>query len=78
MGLKLASALGADTVLFTTSPRKAADAERLGARDVVVSTDAAAMQKQAGRFDFILDTVSARHDLNAYVSAIPPGSMPTR
>ena len=53
------------TVLFTSSPGKKAAALALGASDVVVSRDADAMAKQAGRFDFILDTVSANHDINA-------------
>jgi uncharacterized zinc-type alcohol dehydrogenase-like protein len=70
MGVKLASALGAHVVLFTTSPDKTADALRLGASEVVVSKDAAAMQKHAASFDFILDTVSAVHDLNAYLELL--------
>ncbi|MGA3187675.1 MAG: NAD(P)-dependent alcohol dehydrogenase [Bryobacteraceae bacterium] len=70
MGLKFAKAFGAHTVLFTTSPNKSADAVRLGAEEVVVSTDNAAMQKQAGSFDFILDAVSADHDLNAYLQLL--------
>ena len=67
MAVKFARAFGAHVVVFTTSPGKVEDAVRLGAHDVVVSRDAAAMQKEAGRFDFILDTVSAAHDLNAYL-----------
>ncbi len=70
MGVKFAHALGAHVVLFTTSARKKDDALRLGADEVVVSTDANAMQKHAGSFDFILDTVSATHDLNAYLSLL--------
>jgi uncharacterized zinc-type alcohol dehydrogenase-like protein len=70
MGLKFAKAFGAHVVLFTTSPNKAADAVRLGADEVVISKDAAAMQKQAGSFDFILDAVSAEHDLNAYLQLL--------
>ena len=70
MGLKFAKAFGAHTALFTTSPRKTADAVRLGADEVIVSTDPAAMQKHAGSFDFILDAVSAEHDLNAYLSLL--------
>ncbi len=65
MGVKFARAFGAHVVLFTTSPGKAADAKRIGAHEVVISTDAAQMAAQAGSFDFILDTVSADHDLNA-------------
>lgn len=65
MALKLAHAMGAHVVLFTTSPGKEADARRLGAHDVVLSTDAAAMKAWRNRLDFILDTVSAPHDINA-------------
>lgn len=70
MGLKFAKAFGARVALFTTSSHKTADATRLGADEVIVSKDAAAMQKQAGSFDFILDTVSADHDLNAYLQLL--------
>ncbi|HTL67542.1 MAG TPA: NAD(P)-dependent alcohol dehydrogenase [Lacunisphaera sp.] len=70
MGVKFARAFGAHVVLFTTSPGKAADARRLGAHEVVVSTDAAQMQAQAGSFDFILDCVSAQHDINAYLELL--------
>jgi uncharacterized zinc-type alcohol dehydrogenase-like protein len=70
MGVKFARAFGARVVVFTTTPAKAEDAVRLGAHDVVVSTNAAAMQKEAGTFDFILDTVSAPHDLHPYLAAL--------
>lgn len=70
MGVKFANALGAHVVLFTTSANKTADALRLGAHEVVVSKDAAEMQKHAGTFNFILDTVSAEHDLNAYLALL--------
>jgi len=70
MGVKFAHAFGAHVVLFTTSPGKAADARRLGADEVVVSKDAAEMQKHASSFDFILDCVSAVHDLNAYLALL--------
>src|SRR5579863_3040260 len=70
MGLKFAKAFGAHVALFTTSPNKAADAVRLGADEVIVSTDGAAMQKHTGSFDFILDAVSADHDLNAYLQLL--------
>jgi uncharacterized zinc-type alcohol dehydrogenase-like protein len=70
MGVKLANAFGARVVVFTTSAGKAADAVRLGAHDVVVSRNAAEMRKHAGSFDFILDTVSAEHDLNAYLGLL--------
>jgi uncharacterized zinc-type alcohol dehydrogenase-like protein len=67
MGVKFAHALGAHVVLFTTSPGKTADAKRLGADEVVLSKDPAEMQEHAGSFDFILDAVSAQHDINAYL-----------
>ena len=68
--VKLARAFGAHVVVLTTSPRKAADALRLGAHEVIVSTDAAAMAMHAGSFDFILDTVSAEHDINAILALL--------
>jgi uncharacterized zinc-type alcohol dehydrogenase-like protein len=67
MGVKFAHAFGAHTVVFTTSPKKTEDALRLGADEVIVSTDANAMQKHAGSFDFILDTIAADHDVDAYL-----------
>ena len=70
MGVKFARAFGAHVVVFTTSPDKTEDALRLGAHDVVVSRDADAMRKHAGAFDFILDTVSAEHDINAYLNLL--------
>jgi uncharacterized zinc-type alcohol dehydrogenase-like protein len=70
MGVKFAKAFGANVVLFTTSPNKTADARRLGADEVVISKNDAEMQKHAGSFDFILDTVSASHDLNAYLQLL--------
>ncbi|MGD0539991.1 MAG: NAD(P)-dependent alcohol dehydrogenase [Tepidisphaeraceae bacterium] len=70
MGVKFANAFGAHVVLFTTSPEKTQDALRLGAHEVVVSKDSAAMAKHASSFDFILDAVSAQHDLNAYLSLL--------
>jgi uncharacterized zinc-type alcohol dehydrogenase-like protein len=70
MGLKFAHAFGAHTVLFTTSRNKSADGRRLGADEVVVSKDTDEMQKHAGSFDFILDAVSAQHDLNAYLKLL--------
>ena len=70
MGVKFAHAFGAHVVLFTTSPNKIADGKRLGADEVVISKDAAAMQKHAGSFNFILDAVSAEHDLNAYLQLL--------
>jgi alcohol dehydrogenase (NADP+) len=70
MGVKFAHALGAHTVVFTTSPSKVEDALRLGADEVVVSRDANQMAKHAGSFDFILDAISADHDINAYISLL--------
>jgi uncharacterized zinc-type alcohol dehydrogenase-like protein len=70
MGVKFAKAFGAHVVLFTTSASKVADGKRLGADEVVISTDAAQMTAQAGRFDFVLDAVSATHDLNAYLNLL--------
>ena len=67
MAVKFAHALGAYTVVFTTSPGKVEDAKRLGADEVVISRDSAQMQKHASSFDFILDAVSADHDINAYI-----------
>jgi uncharacterized zinc-type alcohol dehydrogenase-like protein len=70
MAVKFANAFGAHVVLFTTSPNKTADAKRLGANEVVLSKDADAMLKHAASFNFILDTVSARHDLDPYLSLL--------
>src|ERR1700761_8530966 len=87
MALKFGKAFGAHVVLFTTSPNKTSDAMRLGADEVVVSKNHAEMQKQAASFDFILDAVSADHDINAYLNLLkrdgtltlvgaPPNPMP--
>jgi alcohol dehydrogenase (NADP+) len=70
MGVKFAHALGAHTVVFTTSPGKKDDALRLGADEVVLSRDANEMAKHAGSFDFILDAVAAEHDINAYIQLL--------
>ncbi len=70
MGVKIAHALGAHVVIFTTSPRKKEDALRLGADEIIVSRDANEMQKHAESLDFILDTVSAEHDINAYLNLL--------
>jgi uncharacterized zinc-type alcohol dehydrogenase-like protein len=70
MGVKFAHALGAHTVVFTTSPSKKDDALRLGADEVVLSKDANEMAKHAGSFDFILDAVAAQHDINAYINML--------
>jgi uncharacterized zinc-type alcohol dehydrogenase-like protein len=70
MAVKIAHALGAHVVAFTTSPNKKEDALRLGADEVVVSRNANEMQKHAGSFDFILDAVAADHDINAYLNLL--------
>ena len=70
MGVKFAQAFGAHTVVFTTSPNKKEDALRLGADEVVVSRNADEMKKHAGSFDFILDTIAADHDVNAYLNLL--------
>jgi uncharacterized zinc-type alcohol dehydrogenase-like protein len=70
MGLKFAHAFGAHTVQFTTSESKMEDAKRLGADEVVISKDADAMKQEANSYDFILDTVSAVHNLNAYLPLV--------
>jgi len=70
MGVKFAHALGAHVVVFSTSPNKKDDAIRLGADEVVISKNADEMQKHAGSFDFILDCVSANHDINAYIQLL--------
>jgi uncharacterized zinc-type alcohol dehydrogenase-like protein len=70
MAVKFAHALGAHVVVFTTSPSKTDDALRLGADEVVVSRKADEMKKQAGSFDFILDAVSAEHDISVYLNLL--------
>jgi alcohol dehydrogenase (NADP+) len=70
LGIKLAAAMGAQVVAFTTSPSKRQDALDLGAHEVVVSRDAGAMRAHAGSFHFILDTVAASHDLDAYTGLL--------
>ncbi|MBS0290150.1 MAG: NAD(P)-dependent alcohol dehydrogenase [Proteobacteria bacterium] len=70
MGVKLAHAMGAHVVVFTTSPAKVEDAKRLGANEVVISKDAAAMAKHNNTFDFILNTISAPIDINPYLELL--------
>jgi uncharacterized zinc-type alcohol dehydrogenase-like protein len=70
MGVKFARTFGAHVVVFTTSPGKKGDALRLGADEVIISTNAEEMQKHAGTFDFILDTIAANHDINAYINML--------
>lgn len=70
MGVKFAHALGADTFVISTSAKKREDALKLGAQDVIISTDADQMKKHAGTFDFLLNCVSAPHDINAYIGLL--------
>ena len=70
VAVKIAHALGAHVVVFTTSPHKKDDALRLGADEVIVSRNAGEMRKHASSFDFILDAVSAEHDINAYLNLL--------
>jgi uncharacterized zinc-type alcohol dehydrogenase-like protein len=70
MGVKFARAFGAHVVVFTTSPSKKEDALRLGAHEVIVSTNADEMRQHASSFDFILDTIAANHDINAYLNLL--------
>ena len=70
MGVKLAHAMGAHVVMFTTSPGKTADAHRLGADEVVVSKNPDEMQRHLASFDFILNTVAAPHDLDVYLELL--------
>jgi uncharacterized zinc-type alcohol dehydrogenase-like protein len=70
MGVKFAHVLGAHVVVFTSSPGKKDDALRLGADEVVISKNNDEMRKHLGSFDFILDTISAEHDINAYLSLL--------
>ena len=70
MAVKFAHALGAHVVVFTTSPNKKEDALRLGADEVVISRNADEMKSHAGSFDFILDAVSAEHDIDSYIQLL--------
>lgn len=70
MGVKIAVAMGADVTVFTTSPSKVEDAKKLGAHNVILSKDKKQMDTAANSFDFILDTVSADHDIGAYLNLL--------
>jgi uncharacterized zinc-type alcohol dehydrogenase-like protein len=70
MGVKFARVFGAHVAVFTTSPNKKEDALRPGAHEVIISTHADEMQKHTGSFDFILDTITANHDINAYINLL--------
>ncbi|WP_256010367.1 NAD(P)-dependent alcohol dehydrogenase [Desertivirga xinjiangensis] len=70
MAVKIAKAMGAEVIVFTTSPSKFEDAKRLGADDVVLSKDEEQMSRYAGKLHFVLDAVSAQHDINAYLNLL--------
>lgn len=70
MGVKIAAAMGAEVIVFTTSASKAGEARAMGASDVVISTDAADMGRYAGQLDFILNTVAASHDLDPFIACL--------
>jgi len=70
MGVKIAHAMGAHVTVLSHSPNKREDALKLGADDFIATRDASVFQASAGRFDFILDTVSAQHDYNAYLGLL--------
>jgi uncharacterized zinc-type alcohol dehydrogenase-like protein len=70
MAVKLAAAMGAEVTMLSTSPAKEADARRLGATGFGLTTDPATFKRLTGHFDFILDTVSAPHDYNAYLGMV--------
>lgn len=70
MAVKIAKAMGAKVIVFTTSPSKVEDAKRLGADDVVLSRDPEEMRRYAGKLNFVLDAVSAKHDINAYLNLL--------
>ena len=70
MGIKFASAMGAETYMITTSEEKAADAKKLGADDVIISKNQDEMKKHAGSFDFLLNTVPVKHDINPYLQIL--------
>jgi len=73
MGVKLAASMGADVTVFSTSPSKEEDARKLGAHNFVVTKNPENMAQLAGTYDFILDTVSADHDLNMYLNLLKRG-----
>jgi alcohol dehydrogenase (NADP+) len=70
MGVKIANALGAEVTMLSGSAKKKEDAKRLGAHEFLLTSNTSALQKAAGRFDFILDTVSAKHDLGTYLGLL--------
>ncbi|RLJ68883.1 putative zinc-type alcohol dehydrogenase-like protein [Lacinutrix venerupis] len=70
MGIKFAHAMGAETIMITTSPDKAEDAKRLGADSVLISKNKDDMKKHRGTFDFLLNTVPVKHDINPYIQLL--------
>ncbi len=70
MAIKIAKAMGAEVTVFTTSPNKVEDAKRLGADNAVLSSDAEEMAKYSRKLDVIIDTVSAKHDVNVYLNLL--------
>ena len=72
MGVKLACSFGAEVTVLSRSPHKEADAKRLGAHEFVLSSEEGALEKLAGRYDAILDTISAKHDLNGPLNCLKP------
>jgi uncharacterized zinc-type alcohol dehydrogenase-like protein len=70
MAVKLAKAMGADVIVFTTSPSKVEDAKRLGADEVVLSKDKDQMERYTGKLHFVLNAVSAQHDINLYLNLL--------
>ena len=75
MGVKLAAAMGAEVTMITTSPEKGEDARELGAHDVLISKDQAAMEAAAERFDFILNTIPVAHDVGPYLNLLKPNGV---
>ena len=75
MGVKLAAAMSAEVTMITTSPEKGQDARELGAHDVLISTDQAAMDAAAERFDFILNTIPVAHDVGPYLNLLKPNGV---
>ena len=70
MGVKFSHALGAHTVMITTSHGKGTDAKSLGADEVLISTDPDAMEKELGQFDFILNTIPVNHSFDPYMDLL--------
>ena len=70
MGIKFAHAMGAETIMITTSPEKAKDAKRLGANGVLISTNSDEIDEHKGTFDFILNTIPVKHDINPYLTLL--------